>query len=353
MIPRQPKIVNRTFGPLLIAGAFMLVPSTLRAQDNATARKKAAQELYITAQKQTKAGQFELACPNLENARALLPHHLRTSISLAECYRAWDKPANAYELYQVVRKDAVEQGEIDKVKEIDSALKVLDPQIARITISLPASVHKFAKLAILRNSVPILEEQWNAAIPVNPGKIELVVTAQDQQPWSISFELKKGESKTVEIVPPWQLPTDKPPTVDTSPPPPRVKKLISPMQTPPPPSSSPLRTAGFVGINVGVVGLGVGAILGGIAWSKNSASKEPGRCDANNVCADPNDKQLRLDAISFGNGSTAAFVIGGVLLGGGIILVAASPKGKTNDRSSAPQTSLFVGPSGVAVRGSW
>lgn len=110
---------------------------------------------------------------------------------------------------------------------------------------------------------------------------------------------------------------------------------------------------GFIGIGVGGAALVTGAVLGGLALSKNAASKEDGHCDATNAC-DPIGMELRLDAQKIGNASTATFIIGGVLAATGIILVATAPApAQKSSHGSGVQTSLWLGPGTIAVRGRW
>lgn len=83
---------------------------------------------------------------------------------------------------------------------------------------------------------------------------------------------------------------------------------------PPRPSPTPLRTAGWLTLGAGAVGLGVGAAFGVTAIRENDAAG----CDASNVCDDPRARhQARLAAST----STVAFAIGGALTMGGALLV--------------------------------
>lgn len=118
----------------------------------------------------------------------------------------------------------------------------------------------------------------------------------------------------------------------------------------PPPSPDvkgawgPQKVAGTVVLSVGAVGLGVGAVLGGIAAQKLGASNSDGHCHDGNQC-DAGGVALRADAIHFGNASTALFVAGGVVAATGLVVFLTAPKGSA--------ISAKITPVGAAVHGAW
>jgi hypothetical protein len=105
-----------------------------------------------------------------------------------------------------------------------------------------------------------------------------------------------------------------------------------------------LRLAGWISGGLGVLGLGVGAVAGGVAIAnKNSAN-----CDGN-LCANGGDIPSVKTAAAVAD---AAFVAGGVLLAGGVTLVLVG-------RPRGPDTAVTVTPAvgttggGITVGGSW
>ncbi|MBK9266720.1 MAG: hypothetical protein IPM54_43910 [Polyangiaceae bacterium] len=309
----------------LILGCVAL-PSASWAQSGAAAANEAA-KLYQDAAKDMEKGQFSPACPKLEAARKILPEHVRTAMTLALCYEKIDKPADALELLEATKPLAVDQKSTDKVNEIEGRIKELKTRVPKLVVVVPDGIAATPGMSIARNGVPIVASKWGTELAVNPGSYEIEVTALNKEPWKTSATAKVGATERVEIAPPWQSePADAP---------------VEP-RTP----MSGLRIAGFAGIGLGAVGMGIGAVLGGLALSKNAESKD-GHCNASNVCDDVG-KELRRDAITFGNGSTAAFVVGGVLATAGVVLVV---MGKPKEAGA--QTSVWVGPSSVGLRGQW
>ncbi len=128
---------------------------------------------------------------------------------------------------------------------------------------------------------------------------------------------------------------------------------VGPREDPVPPHHVPAgshmhskHVAGIVLGAAGVVGIGVGAALGALAASKNSASKADGHCDANSVC-DATGYALRVDSFHLATGSTVGFVAAGVLLAGGVVLFATAP-GKQVDK-----VTLAVGTASFSLSGGW
>ena len=74
--------------------------------------------------------------------------------------------------------------------------------------------------------------------------------------------------------------------------------------------------------SVGVVSMGVGAVLGLQALARSADSR--GQCNGANVC-EATGVALREEAGSRGNGSTAAIIVGAVAAAGGVALWFTAP----------------------------
>ncbi|MBK9266171.1 MAG: tetratricopeptide repeat protein [Polyangiaceae bacterium] len=338
--------MNRRIHFAFFTVALMLMSPIAHAEEKEAARQE-AQKLYQDAAKDMDQGQYRRACPKLDAAREIMPGHVRTAMTLAECYDKLGQPATALIVFEDARILASAEGKLDKVAEIDSKLATLASRVPRLTLAVSRNVAALSGFSIVRNGVPIPVTQWGEAVPVNPGTYHIKVTALDKAPWQTSAEIQIGQAVTIDITPPWSVPAGPPPkTVEND-------KSSDPRTNPAPPivqRSSRLRTAGFVGIGIGVVGVGVGAILGGLAVSKNNDSDD-GHCKPNNVC-DQIGFDLRTEARTMGNASTALFIVGGLATAGGVILVTASPSPGKGQEAKA-RAGLWIGPSGVGIRGQW
>ena len=97
----------------------------------------------------------------------------------------------------------------------------------------------------------------------------------------------------------------------------------------------------------GVVALGIGSYFGLHAISKNNESGANGNCvvDACSVAG----KQVRVDAISAGNTSTVLFIVGGVLVAGGVALFLVGGPKSPGETKPVVAASPAVGPHGGGV----
>lgn len=331
--------MNRNLVAWALAVGIGLSPAIVRAQASDAATKE-AQKLYQEAAKDMAAQQYGTACPKLEAAKKILPDHVRTAMSLAECYDKLGQPATALETFEAARVLADAQKNADKLAEIDSRLADLRPRVPHLTLVVPKDIASLPGFSVLRNRVPVPVAQWGKALAVNPGTYQIEATALDKAAWNTSAEIQLGHDSIIEIKPPWngpkETPSDKP-----------EKPAVPPATKP---TNSPLRTIGIVGISLGAVGMGAGAILGGLAISKNNASKDPRHCDTRNVC-DQVGLDLRNESLTLGNGSTAAWIVGGVLATSGVVLFAMGGKKKTSGDEA--QTGLWLGPTSAGLHGRW
>jgi hypothetical protein len=328
--------------------AILASSSAARAEQQADAKAQAAaSELYTQAKRDMEAGAYARACPRLEAARKILPEHMRTGMTLAHCYDKAGQPARAWAELRRVSALTEAQRNPDKVAEIEAKLADLEGRVPRLTIEVPPDIGALPGFAITRNGTPIITAQWGKAEPVDPGVYEIGATALGKEPWTARVEVREpGKNVPVKVAPPWVLPAraaEKP----------AEKKDQGPSRSASVGSSSWMRTAGFVGMGVGAAGLGVGAVLGAMALSRNGASND-GHCKADDRC-DQAGFDLRSEARALGNGSTAAFVAGGVVLAAGAALFVISLPGSKDKEAgeSRARASLLIGPSGLGVRGAW
>jgi hypothetical protein len=126
----------------------------------------------------------------------------------------------------------------------------------------------------------------------------------------------------------------------------------APEPTPPAPShGSPLRTVGYVALGAGAAGVVAGLVLGGLAMDRKKTSLA--HCDANRVC----DQEGFAAASSFQSLSTASTVavIGGAVVGatGAVILLAGKSSSSARASTSAPRLAVTPSVGGVSAWGSF
>jgi hypothetical protein len=327
-----------------------LPQSVIAQEDEAKALHKAGKSAMEEADKLERKGQhaaaqgvYAEACLKFKQALALSPKRPTTGMALALCHAAVGKPATALEEFRLAKEWAEAQAKAGgpaaaantQVATASTAeIAKLEAVVPRLRINVPSNIKKLPGLSISENGIDVPEAKWGTDIFVDPGTITIQVSASGRNTWSTQEEALMGKLTDVLVKPDW-----------------KVDEPSSSLPSSSPSPSSGRRIAGFIGIGVGGVALATGAILGGLALSKNAASKENGHCDATNAC-DEMGTELRNDAITIGNASTATLAIGGALAVTGIILVAISPaSAKKSD--AGVQASLRMGLGTIEVRGRW
>lgn len=321
----------RFFPPVPLVAAFTTLWVWACAADAHADDLKDAEKLYGAAAKAMAGGDYEHACPKFEAAREKAPEHVRTGMTLAQCYSEWGKTGQAFEELGRVRAIALAQKKQDKVQAIDEALATLKANAPTLTIRVPKEVRAQADLSILRDGKNVPESQWDVAIPVNPGRLHIEATASGKEHWETSVDVAKpSKGVAVEVLPPtWGIVREA--DLERA----RVSKM---------------RIAGFVGLGIGVAGLAVGSILGATAISRGKDGAA--YCNAQNACTQTG-YDLRLDAYHLGNGSTTAFIAGGVFLGAGVLMLGLAAQKSSSIRSDAMLIMPMVGPAGVGIQGLW
>jgi hypothetical protein len=105
------------------------------------------------------------------------------------------------------------------------------------------------------------------------------------------------------------------------------------------------KTLAIVAGGVGLASLGVGSVFGLTAMAKKTDAEKACPRD----CADQDGVNLWNDAASAGNVSTAAFVVGGVLLAAGAALWLTA----SADSTRGPTAQVGIGPGSIQLRGVW
>lgn len=331
--------LHRFWARSLFVSALLLVPASVRAQQVDPQAMAMAQSLYEQGIELMDAKNFADACPKLEQVTKLVPKGIGARQALAECFEGQGRLASAWGQYMQVESLAIGAGEDATAAAAREQAAKLKPKLATVTIVVPEALRGVAGLSVTFDRLPQQEGAWGLPIPVDAGKHAIEVKAPGRQTWTREVAVV-GDGVAVDL---------KVPQLEVV----HVKPQDAGMRRggePSPPASSGLRTAGFVGMGLGVAGLGLGAILGGMAIGRNDESNE-GHCRADDHCSRVG-YDLRKEALALGNGSTAALVVGGVAIAAGVTLFAVSLSGAKGD-DGGRKTSLVVGPGGIGLRGVW
>ena len=280
---------------------FLLVSVIASVAAAATADVVAADELLRDGKALFEQKKFAEACPKLSESNQLDPS-AGTMLALAICHEAQGKTASAWAEYGDAADRARDEGHPEIEKAAATRREAIEPKLPRLTIVPSTLAAVTVGLYVKRDGVFVAAAALGASVPVDPGEHRVEATAPGKRPFAADITIGPGEKKTVDI------PGLRNDTGDGPAPPAERRSALS--------SQTRMEIAGIATGAAGVVALGVGTYFGLHARKLNESSKAG--CDGD-ACF-PDAKQQRLDAISAGNWSTVAFIVGGVLVAGGATL---------------------------------
>lgn len=335
------------FASSLLIGLALAPHAFAQAHDTA-----AAQALFDQGKKLMAAGKAAEACPKFAESQRLDPG-VGTLLNLAACYEASGRNASAWSAFLEGESAARSEGNADAAKVARARADALASKLSKLTITVTHP--DIPGLEVHRDDGVVGQAQWKLPIPADPGVHHISASAPGRRPWQTDVELK-GSGVTVEVsVPDLSVdPAAAAAPVATAPVAPAPQPTSTPAATTavPPASSEPAagslgtqRTVAIGAGAVGVVGVALGTIFGLKAKSKHDAAAS--HCSGS-TCSDAEGVSLRSEAISAGNLSTVAFVVGAAgLVGGAVLWFTSSPP----TQEASPQVGLGFGK--VVVRGSF
>jgi hypothetical protein len=325
MNPRSSRWCSRSL-PFACALVVLVLTALPRASAQISSSDKAMAEMLfdrgLTAMRQ---GDFESACPQLEQSQAI-DRGIGTMLYLAECYEKLGRTASAWAMFREAASAARAEGQTDRANTGNARASRLEPQLSKLTINV-APDNRVPGLSLARNGEPIPPGVWGLASPVDPGEQHIEARAPGHANWTVSVNLPpNGASLNVDVPRLADLPEAPAPAPSLTPSPAQNAPQPLPLAAAGPMRDGPPRQwqkpLGLVLGGAGVVALGLGGYFGGRAISKNNR--------LNDACPD---KDLPCAAgaplqDSAHNAASMAnvFVIGGAaLLAGGLIVYFTAP----------------------------
>jgi hypothetical protein len=287
--------------------------------------KATAEALFTSAQALALQKNYAEACPKFAESVRLDPG-LGAMLWLADCYENNGQTASAWaEFRQAASVAAQRQDPREAVAKRRAA--ALEPKLNKVTVFLPQG-ESVPGLEVRRDGVILANAEIGIPVPVNPGIHAFAANAPGRKPWSANIDVPSSRRDPVVI----NIPSLEAGDTPATPPPPSPPPAAEPPPAQPAPvvedtSWSTTRIVGVSAGAVGVVGIGIGAILGLSAKAALDASNEGGHCLGNSC--DPTGTDKRNSALDLATGSTIAFVAGGVLLAGGAALFLLGPAHRT------------------------
>ncbi len=287
-----------------------------RALSQSASDKTAAEALFDEGKKLLGEKKFADACKRFEGSQRLDPG-VGTLLFLADCYEITGRTASAWSTFREAASMAKATNQTDREQIARDRAMKLEGKLFQLTLKAPSDT---PGLRVMRGDTEVKPEVLGIAVPVDPGTYELSANAPGKMAWSTKLQVPaEAGSRTIEIPALSDAPVQ-PPTATAS-----AAPNVAPSQppsTPPPGGWSTGRTAGVVVGSIGIVGIGIGAVFGGLAISTFSSVKE--KCP-NAACADQTVVDQSKQAGSLADISTGLFAVGGAALATGLLLIVVSP----------------------------
>ncbi len=316
----------------IVLAAAALCPAPARAQDKDNAA--AAEQFFQDGRRLMDQKKYADACPKFAQSYKLAPG-LGTLLNLGDCYQKAGKTASAWARFREAMGIAARQNRPDREKIAQDRATALEAKLIRLKI-----VNTNENASITMDDVELDPAVLGTAIPIDPGKHTLDVTAKGKKPFHTTIDAsERVKSPTVEIP---ELEDD---AVVEKPKKPKKTKAIEP----PVEEGSRGGTQRILGLalgGVGVVGLGVGGFFGLRTFSKWGEA-EP-LCP--NLQCDRTGFDLAAEARTSGIVSTVGFIAGGALLLGGAALYFTAPSGRSRGASGSP-VRVGLGAGGLVIGG--
>lgn len=320
----------------LFAVCLVLIASNAGAQSET---KAAATAAFDEAQRLLVDGKLADACLKFGESHRLDPQ-LGALLNLADCLERNGQTASAWAAFREAAELASQRGD-PRQSEAEARSLALTPRLSKLQINVPRSLDP-ASLHVERDEVVVGRALFGAPTPTDPGPHQITVSASGYRSWKTTAMVRADGSTTVVDVP--ELEKERPASPETSVTPKRSER---PSNTHSKRETWPPRWAAITAGGVGVVGVTVGTIFG---LSSKSKRDEAERYCEGNLCSDRRGVELGDDAITAGNISTVAFVVGGVGLATGATLWLL---GNRRPTASADDVALGLEPGRVVLQGSF
>jgi hypothetical protein len=228
----------------------------------------AAEALFDEARALIAQKRYAEACPKLAESQRLDPAG-GTLLNLADCHEHEGKTASAWTEF----KDALylsRDSRPDRVKIAEEHIKTLEAKLARLTLRVAPDA-RVSGLTLSVDGAPRQDAAWGSAIPIDPGEHRVTASAPGRAAWETKVTIADAEQRAIDVpklaetAPPQATPVPNQGTPAAATPQGEAAKPV-----PPEPRKVPV--AAYAVTGAGIVALGVGAVFGVRAITKNASN---------------------------------------------------------------------------------
>jgi len=289
--------------------ACICLPATSFAQSTPEngeyGRRAAADALFDEAKALMAQRRYAEACPKFQASQAMDPA-VGTRLNLADCLEKLGRTASAWAEFRAAAAAAQAKGQQDRVEVARKRAASLERELVKLAIVPPPGSHEH--LEIRQNGLPVEKASWGTALPVDPGRYVIVALLYEKDAFQTEVEVPNKSGTVITVV----IPALDEATL--------AKRRLH-------------RGFAITMGAVSVTSLIAGGVFGLQAISRNAESAQ--HCTAGNIC-DHRGVDLRKDAVTYGNASTAALLIGAGAGLGAILFHVTTP-------ARTPPTKIGIG----------
>ncbi len=290
----------------MLLAISITISDTARA-DPSLEEKILASALFREGRALIEAQKTAEACSKFDESQRLDPS-LGTLLNLANCHELQGRLASAWTQYTEALAWSRRDQRHDRVIFAQERLALIEPKLSWLVLLVPAESH-LEGLIITKNGVRVPRAGWGGPTPVDPGRHVIQASAPGRNPWERVVEVGQFEGRLTLTIPVLESVPSSPNQGDASAPQAKAGTLAfqddtrSAAQAAVPKRDSVHRTWAIVAGSIGVAALGLGAYFGLRAISERNSD----------------DRDTYQNAGSHADVATAAFVVGGLGVGAGVI----------------------------------
>lgn len=158
------------------------------AQESAEAL--AARALFDEGRRLMSMGRVAEGCSKLEESQRLRSG-IGTQFNLAECYEKLGRIASAWSLYLRVAGDTKALGQVERERVARARAEALEPKVAHLVLQVPSAV---PGLELLLDGSLMPSATWGVATAIDPGEHRVVARAPGFREWQGSARVPdRGE----------------------------------------------------------------------------------------------------------------------------------------------------------------
>jgi hypothetical protein len=289
--------------PAMLLVALLLGARSGSAQGGGAA---AAETMFNQGRAALEKRDYPTACKYFRESDRLDPAP-GTKLNLADCEEKRGRIATAWELFRAALQDLPASDERHSIAVQRAA--ALEKRLPKLTIVLAAGAPP--DTSVKAGDVQLGSGTFGVALPLDPGKHRLVVSAPGHAPKTFDVELTEKEAEKLEVAPGGL--SNSPGATGAA-----TSARVDAEQ----PSGGGSKTLGYLLGGVGILGLAVGTVTGIMVLGKKSTAED--HCDDTLRVCDPTGKDANDSGRTLGPISTIGFAVGVVGIGAGTYLILSS-----------------------------